>query len=273
MLVAAGKDVDDHPAVEHAHELAVRVDDTDRPRRAEDDGKQLAQALILLDDMLGRDCAGMRLGRERGGQHLPARYVPHELAHVVVCGRTDDLGRQADLDEPSVLHDRDPVADLQRLVEVVRHEEHRLVQPGLQAQHLVLHLATDQWIERRERLIEDQHLRIDGERACKPDALLHATAQLVGVRALDRGEPDHAEQLSRPFVALRLVDPLHLEPVGDVVDHRPVREEAEVLEHHRDLRAANLAEPLSVGAEDVQAADADPPRRGLDQTRDAADER
>ena len=147
------------------------------------------------------------------------------------------------------------------------------MQPVLQAQDLVLHLAADQGIERRERLVEDQHLRVDGEGAREADALLHPPAQLVRIRPLDRREPDDAEQLSSPLMTGGLVDPLHLEPVGDVVDHRPVREEAEVLEHHRDLRAADLAQLLRVGAEDVLAADGDRARGRLDQPRDAADER
>ena len=103
------------------------------PFGAEHDREQLAEPLVVPDDLLGR-LAAVRLCREGRRQHLAARHVAHELAHVVVGGRADDLGGRTDLDEAPVLHDRDPVAELQRLVEVVRDEDDRLLQALLQAQ-------------------------------------------------------------------------------------------------------------------------------------------
>ena len=44
---------------------------------------------------------------------------------------------------------------------------------------------------------------------------------------------------------------LDLEPEGDVVDHAPVGEQAEVLEHHRDRVAAQLAQLAGVGLHHV----------------------
>jgi hypothetical protein len=66
---------------------------------------------------------------------------------------------------------------------------------------------------------------------------------------------------------------LDLQPVGDVVDHLAVRQQAEVLEDHADLVAADLAEPGGGGAADVLAADPDLARAGLDQPGEAAYER
>ena len=70
---------------------------------------------------------------ERGGENLATRHVADELPHVVVRWSADDVCWGADLYETPVLHDRDPVSELQGLVQVVRHEDHGLAQPLLEA--------------------------------------------------------------------------------------------------------------------------------------------
>ena len=89
--------------------------------------------------------------------------------------------------------------------------------------------------------------RVDGQRPGQPDALLHAAGELVGVGVLVAGQPDQVDHLLGPVAALRLVLAADLEPVGDVVDDLAVRQQAEVLEHHRDVVAAQLAQLALVG--------------------------
>ena len=60
--------------------------------------------------------------------------------------------------------------------------------------------------------------------------------------------PTSAEHLAGSREPLRLGDALDLEPEGDVVDHAAVREQAEVLEDHRDVVAAQLAQLAWLGA-------------------------
>ena len=51
-------------------------------------------------------------------------------------------------------------------------------------------------VERRERLVEEQHARLDRQRACERDALLHAARELMRVAGRRvRGEADELEQL------------------------------------------------------------------------------
>ena len=135
----------------------------------------------------------------------------------------------------AVAHDRDPVAEAERLGEVVRDEDHRLARLLLEPADLVLHVAADERVERAERLVVEHHLRVDRERARDADALLHPARELVGELVRGVLEPDELQHLARPRLALRLRHALHLEPERDVVDHAPVGEQAEVLEHHRDL--------------------------------------
>ena len=82
----------------------------------------------------------------------------------------------------------------------------------------------------------------------RPDALLHAAGELVGVGVLVAGQADQVDHLLGPVAALGLALAADLEPVGDVVDHLAVRQQAEVLEHHGDVVAAQLAQLVLVGA-------------------------
>ena len=65
----------------------------------------------------------------------------------------------------------------------------------MQAEHLVLHVAADQRVERAERLVEQQDLGVDGQRAGQADALLHAAGELVGVGVFVAVEADQLDHL------------------------------------------------------------------------------
>ena len=58
-----------------------------------------------------------------------------------------------------------------------------LLHPLLQRQQLVLQLAPDQRIERRERLVHQQDVRIGGKGTRESDALLHAAGELAAYSA------------------------------------------------------------------------------------------
>ena len=106
--------------------------------------------------------------------------------------------------------------------------------------HRVLQVRARQRIERAERLVEQQHLRLHGQRAGDADALLHAARDLrrplvLGVRHLHEVEIVHG-----PVMALgaatwcreHLVD----REAHVVVDGEP-RQQAVVLEHDGAVRA------------------------------------
>ena len=50
-------------------------------------------------------------------------------------------------------------------------------------------------VERAERLVEEQHARLDGERAGERDALALAARQLRGIALLEARKLHHVEQL------------------------------------------------------------------------------
>ncbi len=83
--------------------------------------------------------------------------------------RSRVLGKAA-----ALLEDRDPVAHLDRLVDVVGDEEDRLPDLGLQPEELVLQsLAVDR-VDRAEGLVHQHHRWVGGKRPRDPDALLLA---------------------------------------------------------------------------------------------------
>ncbi len=138
---------------------------------------------------------------------------------------------------------------------------------------LVLHVAADERVERAERLVVEHHVRVDGEGAGDADALLHSPRELVGELVGDVLEPDEREHLARPCVPVGLAHAADLEPERDVVEHAPVREQAEVLEDHRDGVTPKLPELGPARLHHVAAGDFDLARRRLDEPDQRADER
>ena len=66
---------------------------------------------------------------------------------------------------------------------------------------------------------------------------------------------------------------LHLQGKGNILGHRHMRKEAEMLEHHAQLAAAQFDQARFAGGEDVLAFNQDFAAGGVDQMRDAAHER
>jgi hypothetical protein len=103
---------------------------------------------------------------------------------------------------------------------------HLVVQPPQPAAQLLAHLG----VERAERLVEQQHLRLDRERAGERDALPLPARELRGIAV---GQPSSCTSSSSSFTAPRslrsagrsLARP-HAQAEGDVLEHRHVRNSA-----------------------------------------------
>ena len=92
-------------------------------------------------------------------------------------------------------HDDDAVAHVDRLVDVVGDEQHRRAARFPEAQHLVLHAHAREGVERAERLVEQQHLRVIDQRAGERDALGHAAGEMVRVGVGEGFQADEAHEL------------------------------------------------------------------------------
>ena len=98
----------------------------------------------------------------------------------------------------------------------------------------VAQLRADLRVERAERLVEQQHPRLDGERARQRHPLALAAGELRRVAVLVAGEPDDPEQLvdARGDLGLRAL--ADRQPEGDVLAHGHVLEGGVVLEDEAD---------------------------------------
>ena len=126
-----------------------------------------------------------------------ARSAPTKSSTKSSAGAIRSSGRGRVLGELAALaEDRDPVAHLDRLVDVVGDEEDRLLDLGLEAQELVLEpLAVDR-VDRAEGLVHQHHAGIGGQRAGDADPLLLAARELRRVAVAELGiEADQLEQL------------------------------------------------------------------------------
>jgi hypothetical protein len=116
----------------------------------------------------------------------------------------------------------------------MRHVKHRDAQTLLQLLDLDLQLLAQLFVERAERLIHQQHGRLENNRARNRDALLLATRQLAR-HALAVVLELHQRQcffdLASDIVAGKFP---HLQRKGDVLRHRHVRKERIFLKDHAD---------------------------------------
>ena len=143
-------------------------------------------------------------------QHLPAVvdaavddralepvHRADELGDERRRGRAVHLRGRAHLLDAAAVHHRDVVGDRERLFLVVRDVERRDPELELDAPDLLAQLHAHLCVERRERLVEEQHARLDRERARERDALLHAAGELMRIAVARVPEADELEQLAR----------------------------------------------------------------------------
>ena len=115
-----------------------------------------------------------------------ARERAEQAQRVRVLRVLEDGRGVALLDDLAGVHHPDPVAQRPDDAEVVGDEQDRGVRLGLERPDEVEHARLDRRVEPGRRLVEDQQLRVRGERDGDDDALLHPARQLVRVALDDR---------------------------------------------------------------------------------------
>ncbi len=208
--------------------------------------------------------------------HRARRFVPvdhHALEDVLdageardagLDGRAEDSRRFARGHDAPALVDVGALAERQRLVAAVRHVDDGQPQLAVRPPEVGDDVELHRFVERGERLVEQQEARAGGQRAREGDALRLAAGDVP--RQTTRGVPDveFVEQFERPRSAFgaRQVR----EGEGDVRERVEMREEREVLEDvARAARADGKVDAL-VGVEEGVVADPDRARVGADET-------
>ncbi len=114
----------------------------------------------------------------------------------------EDGRRVTFLDDLAGVHHADPIAQRPDDAEVVGDQQDRRVRLGLELAHEVEDARLDRGIEAGRRFVEDQQLRVGGERDGDDDALLHPAGQLVRVAVGDGLRVGDLHALERPHGAL-----------------------------------------------------------------------
>ncbi len=213
---------------------------------------RVAAGQAVLVDRLALDHVA---GADEAGDELRARPVV-------------DLLRGAGLLDLAGVHHRDHVGGGHRLRLVVGDVDGRVAIFVVQPAHLEAHLLAQIGVEIRQRLVEQQRLGLDDQRARERDALLLPARELarIAVRELRemRGRQDGGELASDGLA----VDLAQHQPIGDVLVDRHVRPQRVALEDHRHVAALGRHGARRRG-EDL-AAHPDFARRGLDEAGDQA---
>ena len=153
------------------HVGALVFDAAHRPREP-----RMARALREKLQPVGphRDLAAI------GGDDVVAA---HELRDESRARQVEHLARRTGLLDAAVVHDDDEVGECHRLVLAVGDVQEGDAELLLQALELGAHPDPQKRVERRERLVEQEYLRLGDERAGERDALLLPAGELVGSRS------------------------------------------------------------------------------------------
>ena len=148
----------------------------------------------------------------------------------------EELAGRRVLDELAAAHHGDAIPELDRLVDVVRDEEHGRPLVALDAKEFVLKAIADDRVDRAERFIHEHHRRLRGESSRDADALALAAGEL---RWIPPSEPrwletDEREQLLGPPCDALLRPPEQSRHGSDVVRDGLMREEPDLLDDVAD---------------------------------------
>src|SRR3546814_619815 len=161
-------------------------------------------------------------------------HLADEVGDVARVRILVELAGGRDLDDAAAVHHGDAARHRHRLLLVVGDDHEGDAGLFLDVHQLELGLRAQVLVERAERLVEQQHLRLLHQAARESDALALAAGKLVRLALGEGAELDHLDHLVDAPLDLRLWHAVLLQAEGDVLLDVHVREERIGLEHHVD---------------------------------------
>ena len=209
----------------------------------------------VQDDLGAASAAGQRGARQQ--------VAAGEADDEGVRRAGDELGSGADLPQPPVDDDPDPVGERDGVAEVVGDDERRQRELPEQVLQLDAHRGPRVGVQRRQRLVEQQHGRIAGERPGERDALALAAGERRGLLARQPGDAEALEQLVDAGGAAE----------RDVRAHAEVRKQRVLLKDEPDRALLGREVDLRRGVEPRALAQRDAAPVRAAQTCDCAQDR
>ena len=168
------------------------------------------------------------------------RRAADEARDEQVRGPVEDDLWIARLLQQAAAHDGDAVAHRHRLDLVVRDVDRRHAQLALDARDLGAHLHAQACVEVREGLVHQEDPWLAHDRAAHRDALALAAGELAWLALQQLAQAERLAGALDPAPDLRLRLVARPQAERDVVEHRHVRVERVVLEHHRHVAPARV---------------------------------
>ncbi len=139
-------------------------------------------------------------GRSGAGEAVDVEQVrdAQEVGDELRRGFAVDLLGGPELHDAPAVHHGQPVGHLERFLLVVGHEHEGDADLALQRGELAAQRVAELGIERAQRLVEEEHGRLEGERPGEGDALLLSAGQLVRAALRVLGQSDELEGAGDP---------------------------------------------------------------------------
>ena len=144
----------------------------------------------------------------------------------------------------SQIHDADPVADMFHHAQVMGNKQVADSLPLLDILEKIDHLRLDRHIQRRDRLVADDKIRLQRQRPCNADPLSLATGKLMGISAdMVRLQTDSLQQLLHPLPSL--FRRIHMVNHHRLLDNLPYRKSGiqrrvGILENHLEFSPVSM---------------------------------
>ena len=195
-------------------------------RRRDDDGAQCTPSPAGSGSPAATPAAEQlaHLGRELEEARLLARVGRARLRQVDLDDPRDPAGPRA--------HHDDARREEDRLGDRVGDEDDGRAAGLPDPQELEVEPLARHLVERAERLVHQQELRVERERPGDRDAHLHPARELPGMVVLEAGELDEVDHLPDALGAAAAVPAGELERERDVLRHGPPVVEHGLLEDH-----------------------------------------
>ena len=142
--------------------------------------------------------------------------------------------------DPALVHHHDVVGERHRFFLAVGDLDEADAELALKPLQLAAHPHPQERIERGERLVEQQDLRLGDQCAGERDALLLAAGELGREPGRIGRHRHQLEQFAGALVPVAPVDAAHFEGKRHVVEHAQMRKQRVGLEHHRRAALGGL---------------------------------